>query len=330
MHRLKRYILPDEAGIRAYTLRQEALLLYAVFLFVLQFSLQYVANRFPGILGFASNITVNNIVDMTNRRRGDNGLNSLSTDGNLSAAAEQKARDMFEKGYWAHVSPDGTKPWSFITQNGYGYLYAGENLAKDFQNSNDVVEAWLASPSHRDNLLSNRYSDIGVAVVNGTLNGFETTLVVQMFGTRQGSPAVAYAAPAKESPKSALAATEKTPVRETVPAPKPEPRPQPKTATGPTLELPLSAVPPSAFISALPKYLAEGTNQPLIPVVDVLKIAKSVSFAFGFFLLALFAVDGLIVLRRRHLRLSGHSLAHITILLLLLGATWYTGVGTIL
>jgi hypothetical protein len=95
-----------------------------------------------------------------------------------------KASDMAEKGYWAHISPSGTQPWYFITQNNYAYRYAGENLARDFSNPESIVKAWLASPSHRDNLLNSKYQDIGVAVVDGTLGGRQTTLVVQLFGTR--------------------------------------------------------------------------------------------------------------------------------------------------
>lgn len=292
-------------------MRHEALLLYAVFLFLLQFSLHYLAVRFPGVLGFASNIFVADIIDRTNAKRLENGLVPLRVDGDLTEAAEKKAQDMFSKDYWAHVSPDGVRPWSFITELGYDYVYAGENLAKDFQNSSDVLAAWLASPSHRANLLSARYEDIGVAVVNGNLGGFETTLVVQMFGARQTAGGKAFAA------------TPPTSVKEGV-------TPQPRTVAGPTLEVPGSGVPSSARISAFPEYIVEEISKPLVPVVDVLKFAKSISFAFGFFLLSLFIADGVVVLRRRHIRISGHTLAHIGILLLLLGATWYTSVGAIL
>lgn len=140
----------------------------------------------PGVLGFAANIDVPSIVDFTNKYRGQNGLTTLKIDEKLSEAARQKASDMFAKNYWAHYSPAGTTPWWFFDNAGYTYLYAGENLARDFGDSESVIKAWLASPTHRDNLLSPRYKDIGVAVVNGVLNGEETTLVVQLFGTSSG------------------------------------------------------------------------------------------------------------------------------------------------
>jgi hypothetical protein len=65
---------------------------------------------------------------------------------------------------------------------GYQYEYAGENLAKNFLFSDGVVTAWMNSPTHRDNILKREYTEVGYAIVNGTLNGEQTTLVVQMFG----------------------------------------------------------------------------------------------------------------------------------------------------
>ena len=64
---------------------------------------------------------------------------------------------MIAKNYWAHNAPDGASPWSFFKNVGYRYLYAGENLARDFGDSASVVNAWMNSPTHRDNLLSGRY-----------------------------------------------------------------------------------------------------------------------------------------------------------------------------
>ena len=138
----------------------------------------------PSILGYASQISPSEIVRLTNQQRASQGLTALKMDAQLSAAAAQKASDMFAKNYWAHISPTGTQPWYFITNSGYSYRYAGENLARDFADPNSVVNAWMNSPTHRENVMSNRYSDIGIAVIDGNLDGKDTTLVVQMFGTR--------------------------------------------------------------------------------------------------------------------------------------------------
>jgi len=95
---------------------------------------------------------------------------------------------MFAKNYWAHFAPDGKTPWDFILNSGYQYEYAGENLAKNFLFSDDVVSAWMNSQIHRDNILKREYSEVGYAVVNGMFNGEQTTLVVQMFGKPIISP----------------------------------------------------------------------------------------------------------------------------------------------
>ena len=141
----------------------------------------------PGILGFASQIAPEKVIELTNKERQANNLPILTYNKELSEAAQAKAIDMFANNYWAHVSPQGTEPWTFMNNAGYGYLHAGENLARDFNNPNSIVEAWMASPTHKRNILDGRYRDIGIAVVDGYINGVETTLVVQMFGVRQSA-----------------------------------------------------------------------------------------------------------------------------------------------
>jgi len=136
----------------------------------------------PGVLGFASQIDPDKVIELTNSERLSAGVTILKENPNLNQAALAKATDMFENNYWAHISPTGTEPWYFVTSSGYKYQHAGENLARDFSNPKDVVAAWMASPTHRQNLLDTRYKDIGIAVVDGYINGVETTLVVQMFG----------------------------------------------------------------------------------------------------------------------------------------------------
>jgi hypothetical protein len=139
----------------------------------------------PSILGYASQIPTETIINLTNTERKTANLNELKLNAKLSEAAYAKALDMFAKDYWAHNSPDGTEPWYFIQKSGYNYLNAGENLARDFNSAESIVNAWMNSPTHKANIMSGKYEDIGVAVVDGRLKGIETTLVVQMFGTPQ-------------------------------------------------------------------------------------------------------------------------------------------------
>lgn len=141
----------------------------------------------PGVLGYASQISPAQVIELTNSQRLNAGIEIVQENKELDAAALAKAADMFAKGYWAHVSPSGTEPWYFITNSGYKYQHAGENLARDFSNPKDIVNAWMASPTHKQNLLDPRYKDIGIAVMDGYINGVETTIVVQMFGSLPSS-----------------------------------------------------------------------------------------------------------------------------------------------
>lgn len=160
---------------------------YLILALFLTFSYRLLSHTSLQILGFATDITIDKLYQLTNEVRKKYGLPSLRYNKNLEQAAYQKAQDMFRKNYWAHFGPDGTTPWQFILQNGYQYQFAGENLAKNFLFSNGVIDAWMNSPSHRENILKKEYQDVGFAVVNGVLNGEETTLVVQMFGSPESS-----------------------------------------------------------------------------------------------------------------------------------------------
>jgi hypothetical protein len=150
------------------------------------------------VLGYSTNINIEDLFSISNQKRNDNGLASLSLNPKLNLAALAKANDMFADNYWAHVAPDGTTPWVFIMDAGYQYSAAGENLAKDFNTSVGVVDGWMTSALHRDNVLNSNYQDVGFAIVNGTLLGSETSLVVAMYGTTASSN-IASASPDTDS-----------------------------------------------------------------------------------------------------------------------------------
>ena len=169
---------------RAKLLHPSGLVLIIGLFVVFQVTINQLTINYPQILGYAAQISPEEIIRLTNIQRTSAGLSEVKLDTKLSAAAAQKAADMFARNYWAHISPVGTQPWYFITESGYSYRYAGENLARDFSDAKSVVDAWVASPSHRENLLNSRYQDIGIAIIDGQLEGRETTLVVQFFGTK--------------------------------------------------------------------------------------------------------------------------------------------------
>lgn len=180
-------------------------LLYFSLIVLASFSLLKAIRFFPGIehsiLGYASNITPEDVIIQTNKERTTNGMGGLILNEELSQAALAKGQDMFADQYWSHTAPDGTEPWYFIEKSGYSYKVAGENLARDFMNTSDMMQAWLASPTHRANLLNPRFQEIGIAVIDGRLNGFETTLVVQMFGTPEKTANIATKPTEKKTPQ---------------------------------------------------------------------------------------------------------------------------------
>jgi hypothetical protein len=90
---------------------------------------------------------------------------------------------MAKEGYFAHDSPSGVTPWEWFDEVEYTYETAGENLAIDFSDSDAVVDAWMDSRLHRENILEEDFTEIGIATARGEYEGRETVFVVQMFGT---------------------------------------------------------------------------------------------------------------------------------------------------
>lgn len=183
---------------RARVLHLDALLFYVLAFAVFNLGIQWLHRVRPDVLGYATDIHLEQLLSATNAKRQTAGLTTLQFNDELSHAAAQKAKDMFAKNYWAHFAPDGKTPWDFISSSGYKYSIAGENLAKNFSTSAAVVDAWMASTTHRENIMKAHYRDIGFAIVNGVLDGEETTLVVQMFGATSGE--LAQAAPKTPKP----------------------------------------------------------------------------------------------------------------------------------
>ncbi len=133
------------------------------------------------ILGVQANITSIDLLADTNAERAKVGEEPLAYNEQLSSAAFLKAQDMLNQQYWAHVAPDGTTPWQWFAKVGYNYAYAGENLAKNFTSTNTTVAAWMESVHHRENILNKNYKDVGFAVVDGVLDGKQTTLIVALY-----------------------------------------------------------------------------------------------------------------------------------------------------
>jgi len=127
----------------------------------------------------------NPVITYTNQERINHNMKPLLPDRALTIAANAKAYDMLDKQYFDHVSPAGKTPWMFINASGYQYSKAGENLAIGFNDYTDIMNAWMKSESHRENILKPEYQNIGIGIARGVLNGKEELVIVQMFGTKQ-------------------------------------------------------------------------------------------------------------------------------------------------
>lgn len=130
-----------------------------------------------------STLTSESLMNLLNEGRRENGLDALRENTLLQKAAQAKARHILANSYFAHTSPAGVEPWDFIKDTGLAYSFAGENLAINYTNSFELHNDFLASPSHRKNIMSEMFSEIGIAVVSGTYRGKHAVITVQMFAT---------------------------------------------------------------------------------------------------------------------------------------------------
>ncbi|HOK35422.1 MAG TPA: CAP domain-containing protein [Candidatus Pacearchaeota archaeon] len=182
LEKLQLWFIPcKENNYRPHFLKSKFLVWCVLILFILKIVLVSFLWYFPKTALFAEVNRVT-LLDLANKERQNLNLNSLKEDPKLDEAAYLKAQDMLENDYFAHTSPSGISPWYWFEVVGYDYQYAGENLAIDFLDSEELHTAWINSPSHRANILSPNFKDIGIAVVKGDFKGRETTVVVQLFG----------------------------------------------------------------------------------------------------------------------------------------------------
>ena len=122
-------------------------------------------------LANAADITTETVLATMNLRRAAAGLGPLRIDSRIARAADDRMRDMEEQAYWAHISPDGRAPFEWLKPRGYSYSYAGENLALGFETSEVLVESWMESKGHRDNIMSPLFVDCGVSILDGSTLG---------------------------------------------------------------------------------------------------------------------------------------------------------------
>jgi hypothetical protein len=294
-HRIAHLLFPRESNNHRAKILHPTSLTILTFVFILY---QLFINVLPKfgvhILGYASNIPPSEVIRLTNEKRAQAGLPALTENGTLSAAAQAKGADMLNRDYWAHVAPDGTEPWSFFINAGYKYRYAGENLARDFSNASSAVDAWMGSSTHKENILSPKYKEIGIAVIEGDLAGVDTTIIVQFFGTKYTD--VLPTVPEAQAQTQGVAVTQPTPSPRVVASVKPTSTP-----------IPSPTVVPTAVAQA-------ETGVQLSPF----NMTKKVSIIFIGFILLILIIDGVVVYKKGIARVGGRSFAHIAFLIMIL------------
>ncbi len=243
-HHLKHWFVPHKHNDhRPHLIRAHGLVILAVAVIGIQLMAVTIRPADVRVLAYATDITPVDLLTQTNQQRASNGLPALRLDSRLNTSATLKAQNMFAEDYWAHVSPSGIQPWYWFTKAGYNYSYAGENLAKDFDTTAGTIDGWMNSPGHRANILNVNYTDVGFAVMNGTLVGGQTTLVVAHYG-HEGGPATAVAAAPGPTPipLRSVPAPVATPVPSAAPVAVATPSPVSTPTPAPTPSKPSVAV----------------------------------------------------------------------------------------
>lgn len=188
---LKKHFIPHKANdFHPHVLRTDAFIFFlAVIAFIegafLVSTLIIIPNG-----GLFSAILPNILIEKANAARSELHEQTLTVNPILEEAARLKAQDMVAHSYFAHTSPSGVTPWHWLAKAGYRYTSAGENLAVDFIDASDVHTAWMASPTHRANIVNDTYTEIGIATATGMYQGHETVFVVQFFGKPKRSVSV--------------------------------------------------------------------------------------------------------------------------------------------
>jgi hypothetical protein len=126
--------------------------------------------------------SIEEVLSLVNESRASLELPALNLNENLNQSALWKARDMKERGYFEHISPEGVDYWFFVKKSQYDYQKVGENLAEGYFSASEVHQAWMESEGHRDNILSTDFEEIGIAILESEFDGQRTYLIVQHFG----------------------------------------------------------------------------------------------------------------------------------------------------
>lgn len=329
--KIKHWLIPNKKNkFHPHILRPVGLLMVLAVLVVIPPAYNIVSAQKFQVLGYATNISVNGLNQASNQQRVNNGQISLNLNSRLNSAAAAKAKDMITDDYWSHIAPDGTTPWDFINNTGYEYTVAGENLAKGFYTSSDVVDAWMNSSEHRANILKSDYKDVGYAILDGTLQGYKTTLVVAMYGTEYTAPV------AKSQPTTTTTSTPTTTTKTATTKPKATTK---TTATKDTTIPKVTTATPeptsnSSNLSDTGQVLGSFLSAPL-QAYQSMNWGQKASILIVCTLILLFILKHTLIWRQqrrgaRHIWLRSHPIGQASVLISVLVITLMSGVGVVL
>ena len=118
------------------------------------------------------------MLEAVNQQRRSAGLAELSLSQELTKVANIKAEDMRDQGYFSHTSPTYGSPFDMMKAFGISYRTAGENIAKGQNSVKAVMNGWMNSSGHRENILNAKYTHLGVGYCTDNAGN---TYWVQMF-----------------------------------------------------------------------------------------------------------------------------------------------------
>jgi len=101
------------------------------------------------------------LLRLTNLERQKAGVPALKLSNQLNQAAQNHADDMTKNNYFSHTGLNGSKPSDRAKAAGYNYSYVGENIAAGNTSPADVIQGWMNSQGHRENILNSNYTEIG-------------------------------------------------------------------------------------------------------------------------------------------------------------------------
>ena len=114
------------------------------------------------------------MLQLVNDERRKQNLSTLKPDPELTIVARAHSKDMFARGYFAHLTPDGKTPFDRMRTAGVRFMAAGENLALG-QTLTICHNGLMNSPGHRANILDKSYGRLGIGILDGGMHGLMVT-----------------------------------------------------------------------------------------------------------------------------------------------------------